>query len=175
MQGINRRRLRNFAEVGDWLPIARTDALSSNKRYMIPLSRPSLVLAGIMMFGVLGCAEVNPGHHGVRQSSPTCTTMRAYHEVGTASWYGRTHHGRRTASGQIFNMNNFTAAHRSLPFGSKIKVTNIRNGRSVLLTVNDRGPFIRGRIVDVSYRAARELNFVRAGLAQVRIESSDLC
>jgi rare lipoprotein A len=72
-------------------------------------------------------------------------------------------------------MHRFTAAHRSLPFGTRIKVTNIRNGRSVLLTVNDRGPFVRGRIVDVSYRAASELNFARAGLAPVRVQSVAGC
>lgn len=72
-------------------------------------------------------------------------------------------------------MHGFTAAHRSLPFGSRIRVTNLRNGRAVMLTVNDRGPFVRGRVVDVSYRAARELNFLRDGLTPVRVERVRRC
>ncbi|NJL08064.1 MAG: septal ring lytic transglycosylase RlpA family protein [Methylacidiphilales bacterium] len=92
--------------------------------------------------------------------------------VGAASFYGYNDgfNGRRTASGERFDRNSMTAAHRSLPFGTRIRVTNLRNGRSIVVRINNRGPFIRGRIIDVSYAAARELGFVERGVTQVRIE-----
>ncbi len=93
-----------------------------------------------------------------------------YNAVGTASWYGRPYHGRKTASGQIYNMNAPTAAHPTLPLGTQVRVTNLANHRSVVLTVNDRGPFAKGRIIDVSRRAADRLGFRRAGTARVRVE-----
>ena len=90
--------------------------------------------------------------------------------VGLASYYGREHHGGPTASGKRFDMNAMTAAHRTLPFGSSIRVTNLRNGRVVTVRINDRGPFVRGRILDVSRAAALQLGFIDRGLAKVRIE-----
>ncbi|MDZ8110522.1 MAG: septal ring lytic transglycosylase RlpA family protein [Nostoc sp. DedQUE12a] len=89
---------------------------------------------------------------------------------GIASYYGYDFSGNRTASGQRFNPEGMTAAHRSLPFGTKVRVTNTRNGRSVVLRINDRGPFIRGRIIDVSTGAARILGMMGSGVAPVRIE-----
>ncbi len=93
-----------------------------------------------------------------------------YNVVGMASWYGRPFHGRKTASGQIYNMNALTAAHPTLPLGTQVRVTNLAKNRSVVLTVNDRGPFAKGRIIDVSRRAAERLGFRRAGTARVRVE-----
>ena len=93
-----------------------------------------------------------------------------YNAVGTASWYGRPYHGRKTASGQIYNMNAPTAAHPTLPLGTLVRVTNLANHRSVVLTVNDRGPFAKGRIIDVSRHAAEHLGFRRAGSTRVRVE-----
>ncbi|MBD2728453.1 septal ring lytic transglycosylase RlpA family protein [Nostoc sp. FACHB-892] len=89
---------------------------------------------------------------------------------GIASFYGYDFAGNRTASGQRFNPEGMTAAHRSLPFGTKVRVTNTRNGRSVVLRINDRGPFIRGRIIDVSTGAARVLGMMGSGVAPVRVE-----
>ena len=89
---------------------------------------------------------------------------------GEASFYGRELAGNRTASGERFDPNAFTAAHRTLPLGTKLKVTNVANGRSVIVRVNDRGPFVRSRLIDVSLGAAREINMVRSGKAQVRLE-----
>ena len=89
---------------------------------------------------------------------------------GKASWYGPKFHGRRTANGEIFNSNALTAAHRHLPFGTKVRVTNVRNGRSVIVRINDRGPFIKGRIIDVSAGAARKLNMIGSGIATVQLE-----
>jgi len=92
-------------------------------------------------------------------------------EVGLASYYAPHYHGARTASGRKQNNNALTAAHPTLPFGSRVRVTNLGNGRSVVVTVIDRGPFVRGRIIDVSRRAARELGFLRDGTAKVRVEA----
>ncbi|KPP94969.1 septal ring lytic transglycosylase RlpA family protein [Erythrobacter sp. HL-111] len=89
---------------------------------------------------------------------------------GTASYYGRRFHGRRTANGERFDMNALTAAHRTLPFGSLVRVTNPSNGRSVTVRINDRGPFSRGRVIDVSRAAAEELGLIRRGHAPVELE-----
>jgi peptidoglycan lytic transglycosylase len=91
-------------------------------------------------------------------------------EVGVASWYGKEFDGRRTASGEVFDMNGMTAAHRTLPLGTILKVTHLENGRSLRVKVNDRGPFVSGRILDLSYGAASRLGIVGAGTARVRIE-----
>lgn len=89
---------------------------------------------------------------------------------GVASYYGRRFHGRRTANGERFNMRAMTAAHKTLPFGSLVKVTNPRNGRSVTVRINDRGPFIRGRVIDLSRAAAEEIGMIRRGHARVDME-----
>lgn len=92
-----------------------------------------------------------------------------YNQVGMASWYGREFQGRLTASGEPFDMNKYTAAHRTLPFGSIIMVTNLENGKKIQVTVNDRGPFKKNRILDVSYKAARDLGMLEKGEAKVGI------
>jgi len=94
-------------------------------------------------------------------------------QVGTASWYGPGFRGQRTASGAHFDEHEFSAAHRSLPLGTRVRVTNLANGRSVVVRINDRGPFVRGRLIDVSYGAARALGMVRRGTARVRLEVLD--
>jgi rare lipoprotein A len=93
-----------------------------------------------------------------------------YSEIGAASWYGSKHHGKQTASGERFNMNDYTAAHRSLPIGTIVRVLNPRNGREVLVRVNDRGPFDKKRIIDLSRAAARVIGLVRVGVAKVKVE-----
>ncbi|MEJ1160437.1 septal ring lytic transglycosylase RlpA family protein [Prosthecomicrobium sp. N25] len=90
--------------------------------------------------------------------------------VGVASFYGGSHHGGPTASGERFNQNAMTAAHRTYPMGTRVKVTNLSNGKAVLLRINDRGPFVRGRIIDVSRGAAAQLGFIGSGVAKVRVE-----
>jgi len=89
---------------------------------------------------------------------------------GSASWYGPGFHGNRSASGEVFNQNALTAAHRSLPFGTQVRVTNLNNGRSVIVRINDRGPFSGGRIIDLSRAAASAIDMVNAGVARVRVE-----
>ncbi len=93
-----------------------------------------------------------------------------YNQVGVASWYGRKFHGRKTANGEIYNMNAMTAAHPTLPLPSLVRVTNLSNGRSEILRVNDRGPFARGRIIDVSRAASQKLGFQGQGTTKVRVE-----
>ncbi|MCB1475645.1 MAG: septal ring lytic transglycosylase RlpA family protein [Rhodobiaceae bacterium] len=91
-------------------------------------------------------------------------------QCGIASWYS--HAGKRTANGEIANPAGFTAAHRSLPFGTKVTVTNIRNGRSVVVRVNDRGPFVKGRVIDLSKAAAAQIGLVATGTGKVRVDGA---
>lgn len=90
--------------------------------------------------------------------------------TGTASWYGPGFHGRRSASGEVFNQNDLTAAHRTLPFGTRVRVTNMRTGQQVIVRINDRGPFSRGRIIDLSAAAAGQIGLRASGVGQVQIE-----
>lgn len=91
-------------------------------------------------------------------------------QIGIASYYGKKFHKKRTANGEIFNMYKVSAAHKSYPLGTKVRVTNLDNGKSIKLVINDRGPFVKGRIIDLSYRAARKLDFVNQGTTKVRID-----
>jgi len=89
---------------------------------------------------------------------------------GTASWYGGKFHGRRTASGETYNQNALTAAHRTLPFGTEVVVTNENTGKSVVVRINDRGPFTGGRIIDLSRQAATAIGMINSGTARVKLE-----
>ena len=102
----------------------------------------------------------------------TPAEQRKLPQTGEASWYGAQHQGKRTASGEIFDQGLFTAAHRTLPFGSKIKVTNLANGKSVEVKINDRGPFAEDRIIDLSQAAAKALEMLQSGKTTVRLELS---
>src|SRR6516162_4452549 len=100
--------------------------------------------------------------------SPETPPPPRFIETGVASWYGAKHHGKRTASGEVFNQKKFTAAHLTLPSGSMVKVTNLSNGKSVTVRINDRGPFVKDRIIDLSRAAAMALGIM--GLAPVQVE-----
>ena len=91
-------------------------------------------------------------------------------QIGIASYYGKKFHKKRSANGEIFNMYKVSAAHKSYPLGTKVRVTNLKNGKSIKLIINDRGPFVKGRIIDLSYKAARKLDFVNQGTTKVRID-----
>ena len=106
-----------------------------------------------------GCAVVRPS------APPSASAER----TGEASWYGRPFHGRRTASGEVYDMYKLTAAHPTLPFGARVRVTNLRNGRSVEVRINDRGPAVRGPLIDLSYAAALAIDGVGAGVFPVRL------
>lgn len=120
--------------------------------------RAALVLAAFLPLAVACAPKRTPEPPG-----PT------YVERGIASWYGRPFHGRRTASGERYDMDHLTAAHKTLPFGSRIEVENLDNGRRVQVVINDRGPFVRGRIIDLSRAAAREIEMIGPGTARVEI------
>jgi len=115
-----------------------------------------------ILFGS-GCASHRPSTSVVRSPSGT-------DQIGTASYYARNFQGRKTANGERYDLNRLTAAHRTYPFGTSLLVTHLGNGRNVVVRVNDRGPFARGRIIDLSLAAARRLDIVRSGTARVRIE-----
>ncbi|WP_338763968.1 septal ring lytic transglycosylase RlpA family protein [Bernardetia sp. ABR2-2B] len=94
----------------------------------------------------------------------------AYTEEGIASYYADKYEGRPTASGEIFRQDLLTAAHKTLPFGTMVTITNLKNGKKIRVKINDRGPFVAGRIIDVTSRGARELDFIRDGIVNVKIE-----
>lgn len=118
----------------------------------------SLLLTSLILL-LTGCASqggVDP--HG-------------YRAEGQASWYGAKHQGRKTASGERFDQNALTAAHRELPFGTQVRVTNLNNSKSVIVRINDRGPHTRNRLIDLSQQAAKQLDMLRAGVVPVRVEA----
>ena len=146
-----------------------------------------IVLCLIVVFLAGGCAHKGPKRPPVagtrypaRISKPykingiwyyPLSTAEGYREKGIASWYGADFHGKRTANGEIYNMYAYTAAHKTLPFNTYVKVTNLKNGRSTIVRINDRGPFVRNRIIDLTYKAAKEIGMARAGTAPVLIET----
>jgi rare lipoprotein A len=118
------------------------------------------------------CAVLLAGHAGLHQAMACPDTRAAFRQIGVASWYGPGFHGKRTASGERFDQNELTAAHRQLPLGAEVKVTNLENGRSITVAINDRGPYVGGRVIDLSKAAAQRLGIVEDGLAKVRIEAT---
>jgi rare lipoprotein A len=113
-------------------------------------------------------------HHGYAQYGKhyhVMHTSKNYVEKGVASWYGPRFNKRRTSSGERFNMYRMTAAHKTLPLSTYVQVTNLRNGRHVIVKVNDRGPFVSNRLIDLSYAAARKLGMVGRGIARVSVKS----
>jgi rare lipoprotein A len=131
--------------------------------------RPSLSRAGLGGLLIVAClAAACAGRKGA-VTVPGGTPGAKAHERGTASWYGRKFHGRKTASGERYDMHEMTAAHRSLPFGTVVQVVRLDSGEAVVVRINDRGPFVDGRIIDLSYAAAAEIDMVRDGVAQVEL------
>jgi len=130
----------------------------------------SISMAAFVLAASLGAAPVaeNRGPKVTTKKTSSKVVPRPY-QVGEASWYGKAFHGRTTASGEDFDMFELTAAHRRLPLGTMVKVTNLRNGKSVIVRINDRGPYVNNRIMDLSYGAARMLEF-RGGLERVQLD-----
>ncbi len=105
-----------------------------------------------------------------RPKSPAAPAFAGYLEEGNASWYGVPYHGRRASNGELYDMYKLTAAHRTLPFETIVRVTNLSNDRSTTVRITDRGPFVENRVIDLSLAAAREIDMVAAGVAPVRVE-----
>lgn len=125
------------------------------------------VLAGL----ILTLLASGSSQAGNPEASATVARMKsATPETGIASFYGAKYHGRQTANGEIFDMNDLTAAHPRLAFGTRVKVTHLANNLSVTVRINDRGPFVKGRVIDLSQAAASELQMIQTGLAEVKIE-----
>ncbi len=125
--------------------------------------------AVVAMVALSARSEARPSDCVAFTISPAVQADQAMKSRGVASWYGEDCEGNLTASGEVFDMNGLTAASRDLPLGTKIQVTNLHNHRSVVLRVNDRGPFVPGRMLDVSKTAAQRLGFVGAGLARIEM------
>ncbi len=143
------------------------------KHYTLPFA------LSISLFFLFGCATPEkepsslPGYPAPykigKQWYQPAKHARGFRERGIASWYGKKFHGRKTATGETYNMYAVTAAHKTLPFGTHVKVHNLRNGKKLVVRINDRGPFIRGRIIDLSYGAAKKIGLVGPGTAPVEI------
>jgi rare lipoprotein A len=127
----------------------------------------------IALLALAACAEQAspPAVASLPPPAPPAPEQPFFSQVGTASWYGGFLHGRKTASGERFNMNDLTAAHRAVKLGTVLRVTNLDNGRTTTVRVNDRGPYVNNRIIDLSAAAARDLDMKQDGLARVRIEA----
>ena len=128
-------------------------------------------LLGLLVVLVQGCslAGAAPPPEPVPAGTEVDEAAPVWSQEGVASWYGEPFHGRTTASGETYDMEAATAAHPTLPFGTRLRVENLDNGRTFTVRINDRGPFAKGRILDVSRRAARELGMIGPGTARVRI------
>jgi rare lipoprotein A len=131
-------------------------------------------IACLLIYALLlaGCSSLDRGVNRPSAPAPSATS-RHYSETGQASYYGARHHGKRTASGEHFDQNSLSAAHRTLPFGTQVRVTNLANQHQVVVTINDRGPVSRRRLIDVSKKAAEALGMLDSGVAKVRVETLD--
>lgn len=130
-----------------------------------------VILIGALVFA--GCTSERSDGQGklTKQGKEGDTTKPLHKQIGEASWYGPGFQGQETANGETFNQNNMTAAHPSLPMGTKAKVTNLENGKKVQVTINDRGPFAENRVIDLSRAAAKKLDMVGDGTTKVKIET----
>jgi rare lipoprotein A len=145
----------------------------------LPRPRRSLTIAGAMLVILVGVASaqtvatadrLSPAPAPANPEKPAARAHHHWYQFGVASWYGRFFQGKKTASGQPYDENAMTCAHRSLPLGSVLRVTNLRNHKSVVVRVNDRGPMPEDRVIDLSYAAANTLGFSDRGIAPVKVE-----
>jgi len=132
------------------------------------MEKPFAAIVAILL--AVGSIILSPSRTAWAQPPVHERILVLHAEVCLASWYGHPYHGRRAAGGQIYDMNKLTAAHRTLPFGTRVRVQNLENNATVEVVINDRGPYIEGRTIDLSLAAARVLKFEKAGVARVRLE-----
>ncbi|MHB0777222.1 septal ring lytic transglycosylase RlpA family protein [Halomonas sp. WWR20] len=145
------------------LPLSAQTAANTRTSAWRGYVRAAALLLGLGGVGLLaGCA-------GTSSSGPSADTLTIPVQKGQASYYGDAHRGKRTASGERYDPGAMTAAHRELPFGTRVRVINLANGRKVSVRINDRGPFKRGRIIDLSYAAAERLGMIRSGVVPVTV------
>jgi rare lipoprotein A len=128
-----------------------------------------LIALALFMALFVGAGPVAHAKSSHSKTAHTKKSKQKKSQRGTASWYGANHQGKKTASGEKFNMNALTAAHRTLPMGSMVKVKSLTTGKSVTVRINDRGPFAKGRIIDVSKAAAQKLGFISRGTDKVEV------
>ena len=147
------------------------------RREYLALRKAAALALGLSSLLVTGCLHRRRHHkpaQGRVQRAPSAPGAPAapivQNQEGVASWYGHPFDGRPTSSGEIYNMHALTAAHRTLPFGTQVRVHDLDNGQDVVVRVNDRGPFVEGRILDLSYEAAKHMGMIGAGTARVRLE-----
>ena len=139
---------------------------------------PFLAVLVLVASGLAACTGPGPSRPNIAMLPPSpvepvpelSAPVPKFTQVGLASWYGRDFHRKQTASGERYDMNDLTAAHRSLPLDTVVRVTNLSNNRSVVVRINDRGPFSQGRVIDVSRSAAQLLGMTKAGVVPVRVE-----
>jgi rare lipoprotein A len=129
---------------------------------------PVIIVLFFLAMQLLGCSSMPRYRRDA--SPPPIKPGGRYVEIGIASYYAQDFHGKPTASGETFNMYELSAAHKTLPLGTVVRVTNLDNGKSVVVPINDRGPFIKNRIIDLSYGAAKVLDMIGPGTARVRVE-----
>jgi rare lipoprotein A len=144
------------------VPDTPTDSTKSARNLRSAICNLQSLLAVVSILVGMGCAHRGP--------EPAETPSKGWRERGDASWYGEPYHGRRTASGEVYDMYELTAAHRTLDFGTRVRVTRRDDGRVVEVRINDRGPFIAGRIIDLSYAAARRIGLDVDGVTAVVVE-----
>jgi len=129
------------------------------------------LVMGCAVAGLIALSATSEARLSLSLEPPRmCVIPKEKHEIGVASWYGPELQGNVTASGEAYDVNGLTAAHPTLPFGTTIRVTNLRNNKNLVLRVNDRGPHLGRRLLDVSWAAARRLGFVHSGTTRVRVE-----
>ncbi len=133
---------------------------------------PAMVFLTAIIVSEVTCSpapKYRAKRSGKQRTTRSVSTSGAY-QIGEASYYADKFHGRMTANGETFDMYAITAAHRKLPFGTKVRVTNLVNGMNVVVRINDRGPFVKGRIIDLSYGAAKKIGLVQSGVTKVKLE-----
>jgi len=132
------------------------------------MKKLNLVFIALVLTFLAGCSST-----ASVDNAKTSSYARSHELVGQASWYGSKYHGKRTASGERYNMRAYTAAHKTLPFGTIVRVTNTNNGKSVDVKINDRGPFVKGRVIDLSRKSFEQIGNINAGTLPVKIDVID--
>lgn len=136
--------------------------------YPNSMKKLNLVFTTLTLTLLVGCSST-----AAIDDQKTRTYAKSHELVGQASWYGKKYHGRLTASGERYNMRAYTAAHKTLPFGTIVRVTNTANNKTVDVKINDRGPFAKGRVIDLSHKSFEQIGNIKKGLAPVKIKIID--